>query len=118
MKVLITFDTLETNKKDPAGDRTPVFTLAFFKVLCSIVNNSEALDKLLRFTKPWSPHLPNRENNLFVLSMLAWESMQKGVAGCQAPGKASMSDDCYYFRNPVRALKTICFVYYTLAIVF
>lgn len=33
-------------------------------------------------------------------------------------GKASMSDDYYYFRKPARALKTICFVFFTLTIVF
>lgn len=112
--MLITFGTSEISKKDIGDSRTSVSTLDFFKVLCSILNNSETLDKLLRFTKPWSPHLSNKADNLILLSMLAWESMLKGTVGRQAP----MSADSYYFRKSTTALKTICFVFFTPAIVF
>lgn len=112
--MLISFGTSETSKKNTRDSNTSVFTLDFFKVLCSILNNSETLDKLLKFTKPWSPHPSNKEDNLILLSMLAWESMQKGTAGGQAP----MSAGSYYIRKPTTVLKTICFVFFTLAIVF
>lgn len=64
-------DTSEAYKKGSGHGETLIATLQLFQVLCSILNSSDMLDKLLRVLKPGNPHLSSTGANSVLLSMLA-----------------------------------------------